>query len=132
MKRIIKTIATYLAGKDVIRKAIAEGGDFRVYTNRPTPRVMVGIFLMFFSYVIGWPLIGALGWLAFHTGLPLIVMVGGPVAYALSNVVFMIGAYLAGKDYAKALTKWLIKRLFEKILGPQDAANLGRLDDGKG
>ena len=131
MKRMIRAIAVYFARKDMIRKAIAEGGDFRVYTNRPTPKVMAGLFLIFFSYVIGWPAIGALGWLAFYTKLPLIVMVGGPVAYALSNLVFMIGAYLAGKDYAAAFAKWLIKRLFEKILGPQ-GASLGHPDDGKG
>lgn len=119
MKRILKTIAASLARTDFIRKAIAEGDDFRVYTNRPTPQVMVGLFLMFFSYVIGWPLIGALGWLAFYTGQPLIVIIGGPLAYAVSNVVFWIGIYLAGKSYAATFTKWLIKRLFEKILGPQ-------------
>ncbi len=119
MKRALKTIAASLARTNSIRKAIAEGDDFRVYTNRPTPQVIVGLFLMFFSYVIGWPLIGALGWLAYYTGQPLIVVIGGPVAYAVSNVVFWIGIYLAGKSYAAAFTKWLIKRLFEKILGSQ-------------
>lgn len=118
MKRALKTIAASLARTEYIRKAIAEGGDFRVYTNRPTPQVMVGLFLMFFSYVIGWPLIGVLGWLAYHTRQPLIVVVGGPVAYGVSNLVFWIGIYLAGKSYATAFSKWLIKRLFEKILGP--------------
>jgi len=118
MKRALKTIAASLARTEYIRKAIAEGGDFRVYTNRPTPQVMVGLFLMFFSYVIGWPLIGVLGWLAYHTRQPLIVVVGGPVAYGVSNLVFWIGIYLAGKSYATAFTKWLIKSLFEKILGP--------------
>lgn len=119
MKRVLKNMAASLARTDIIRKAIAEGDDFRVYTNRPTPKVMVGLFLMFFSYVIGWPLIGALGWLAYYTGQPLIVVIGGPVAYAVSNVVFWIGIYLAGKSYAAAFTKWLIKRMFEKIRGPQ-------------
>lgn len=131
MKRVLKNIAASLARTDFIRKAIAEGGDIRVYTNRPTPKVMVGLFLMFFSYVIGWPLIGALGWLAIYFKQPLIVIVGGPVVYAVSNLVFMIGVYLAGKSYAAAFTKRLIKRLFEKILGPQLTRN-DRPDNGKG
>jgi hypothetical protein len=119
MKRIIKTMAAYLARKEMIRKAIAEGGDFRVYTNRPTPKIMVGLFLIFFSYAICWPVIVGLGWIAFNANLPLLVMVGGPVVYALSSLFFIIGMYMAGKRYAAAFTKWLIKALFEKILGPQ-------------
>ena len=46
-------------------------------------------------------------------------------------LVFMIGVYLAGKSYAAAFTKRLIKRLFEKILGPQLTRN-DRPDNGKG
>jgi hypothetical protein len=131
MKRIIKAMAAYLAQKDMIRKAIAEGGDFRVYTNRPTPKIKVGLFLIFFSYAICWPVIGVLGWIAFYANLPLLAIVGGPVVYALSSLVFFIGMYLAGKRYATAFTKWLIKALFEKILGPQ-STHLDRIDGEEG
>ena len=119
MKQAIRRIAASLARRDMIRKAVAEADDIRVYTNRPTPRVMLGIFFMLFSYVLGWPLIGVLGWLAFHTGQSLIVLIGGPAAYGVSNLVFYAGAYLAGKPYAKALLKWLLRVFLEKSLGPE-------------
>ncbi|NLN61156.1 MAG: hypothetical protein GX147_10800 [Deltaproteobacteria bacterium] len=118
MKYLIKNIAARLAQKDAIRKAIAEGSDCRVYTNRSRLR-MAGLFLMFISYVICWPVIAALGWLAYRIELSMIVIVGGPVVYAVASLVFFIGLYLAGKDYAEAVIKRLIKGLFERILGPQ-------------
>ncbi len=63
---------------------------------------MAGLFLILFSYVIGWPAVGALGLVSFSTGNPLILAVGGPLMYGLSHVMFLIGMYYAGKDYATA------------------------------
>ena len=48
------------------------------------------------SYVISWPLIALLGIAAVHYGNAAILVVGGPVAYGLSHLVFMLGMYLAG------------------------------------
>jgi len=120
MKRLLRRMATYLLRRNAVRKAIAEGGDFRVYTNRPTPQVMAGLFLIFFSYVIGWPAIIALGWIANQVKEPLVIVVGGPLMYGLSNLVFNIGAFIAGRKYVTALMKWLVKVTFEKILGPEN------------
>lgn len=63
---------------------------------------MIGLFLILFSYVIGWPAVGALGLVSFYTGNPLILAVGGPLVYGLSHLMFLIGMYYAGKDYAMA------------------------------
>ena len=120
MKRLVRRIAASLLRRNDIRKAIAEGGDFRVYTNRPAPRVMVGLFLILLSYVICWPVITVLGWISVQAGKPLVIVFGGPLVYGLSNLVFFIGMYMAGRGYATALMKWLVKITFEKILGPEN------------
>jgi len=120
MKRLARRIAASLLRRDAIRKAVAEGGDFRVYRNRPTPQVMAGLFLILCSYVIGWPAIVVLGWIANQVKEPLWIVVGGPLMYGLSNLMFNIGAYIAGRKYVTALMKWLIKVTFEKILGPEN------------
>jgi hypothetical protein len=61
---------------------------------------MVGLFLILLSYVIGWPAVSVLGAISLYTGKPLFLVVGGPLVYGLAHLVFLIGAYYAGKDYA--------------------------------
>ncbi len=85
-----------------------------MYKNRPTVRVMTGLFLILLSYVIGWPAVGALGLIAVYAENPLWLVIGGPIVYGLSHVVFIIGLYLAGKDYAAALWKRIKAALREK------------------
>ncbi len=92
-------------------KPIAEENDLRIYKKRPTVRVMAGLFLILISYVIGWPAVGALGIIALYTGKPLILVVGGPLMYGLSHLVFFIGMYFAGRDYAVACLKQVMKFL---------------------
>lgn len=75
---------------------------------------MAGLFLILLSYVIGWPAVGALGLISLYTGKPLILAVGGPLVYGLSHVVFLIGMYYAGKDYAAACLKWVKKAWKER------------------
>jgi hypothetical protein len=85
-----------------------------VYKKLPPARVMVGLFLILLSYAIGWPAVGLLGAISYYTGRPSYVVVGGPLIYGLSHVVFLIGAYYAGKDYAvlcfKQVRTYLRKR----------------------
>ena len=72
---------------------------------------MAGLFLILFSYVIGLPAVGALGIIAHYTGKPLILAVGGPLVYGLSHLMFLIGMYFAGRDYAVACLKQVMKFL---------------------
>jgi hypothetical protein len=66
---------------------------------------MAGLSLILLSYIIGWPAIGALGVISLSMGKPLLLVIGGPLLYGLSHLVFLIGAYYAGKDYAAACMK---------------------------
>ena len=82
-----------------------------MYKKRPSVQVMVGLFLILLSYVIGWPAIGTLGVISVSMGKPLLLVVGGPLVYGLSHLVFLIGMYFAGKDYAAACWKGAMNSL---------------------
>ena len=109
LRRIAKT--------DFVRTAIEERADLSAFRERPTGRIIVGISAMGFSYIIGWPAISFLGVMAVYLNKPLIVIVGGPLTYGLSHLVFILGMYLAGAKYTKIFIRWAARVTIEKFLG---------------
>ena len=112
---IRRKIAQYLAGKKFIIKILENPADLSEFKERPTPRVITGLILMGFSYIIGWPAVAALGVLAVWLKEPLIAIIGCPTIYVLSHVVFIIGALLSRTPhYMGTLTKYAIQRFIKK------------------
>jgi len=105
-----------IAATGYVRRAIDSRADLSAFREKPTPVVFSGIFAMAFSYVIGWPLIAALGFLSFKLDNPWIVSVGGPLAYGLSHLMFMLGMYLSGSYYSLIFLRWLTRVSVEKLL----------------
>jgi hypothetical protein len=95
---------------------MAEKADLSAFKERPTPRMVFGLFLIGFSYVIGWPAVSALGMLSVYYREPLLVGVGGPTVYGLSHLVFIAGMYVAGTQYAGIFMKWATRRFMEKMM----------------
>jgi len=117
---IIKKMMLRLAKTAFVQRALADDTDLSVLKRRPTTRTYIGLALILFSYVIGWPAVALLGFIALHTGEPLVAVVGCPLTYGLSHLVFLVGAYLAGIDYARAFLLWATRAAYQKILGHQD------------
>jgi CHASE2 domain-containing sensor protein len=114
---IRKKIAQYLTGKKYIIKILENPADLSEFKERPTPRLITGLILMGFSYVIGWPAVAALGVLAVWLKEPLIAIIGCPTTYALSYAVFIIGAWLSrAPHYMGTLTKYTIQFFLRKLL----------------
>ena len=111
----------WLAGTKFVRKAIAERADLSAFRKPPSPRILAGIFAIAFSYVIGWPAIGVLGTLSVYFKQPLLVVIGGPVTYGLSHLVFLLGMYLAGADYTKIFLRWAARVAVEKHFAAREA-----------
>jgi hypothetical protein len=112
-----KKISQYLAGKKFIRKIMAEPADLSEFRERPTPRLIGGLILMALSFIIGWPAIFALSVLAVWLHKPLIFVIGGPLTYVLSCIVFLLGAWLArAPHYMNTLSRYALQRLINKIL----------------
>lgn len=101
-----------------VQSAIAEQTDLSAFRERPSGRIIFGLFLIGFSYVIGWPAVSALGVLSVYADKPMILMIGGPVTYGLSHLVFIAGMYFAGVKYTKIFLKWAARVAVEKLGEP--------------
>lgn len=114
---IFKKTAFYFAQKKFCRRAIKECADLSSFKEKPSISISVGIFLILFSYVIGLPAVIALGIIAAWLKKPLIGIIGGPLIYGVSTLIFIIGIKLAGKKYVVVFIRWMTRVILEKILG---------------
>lgn len=118
---VLEKIAAWAARTEFGRNAILEQADLGPFREKPTPRIIIGIFLMAFSYVIGWPAVAFFGVLAVWFGQPLIAIVGGPVIYGISHLVFYAGLYLAGARYTWVFLRWATRMFIEKHGGARSS-----------
>ena len=106
--------------KEFVRSAIREKADLSALNERPTFRILLGVFLIVFSYVLAWPTISVLGSLAAIYSRPFLVVVGGPLMYGLSHLVFIIGMSLAGAKYSIIVFRWATRKTMQKLLTSQE------------
>ena len=117
MNQMTTNMLRRIAKTDFVSKAIEEQADLSAFKERPTGRIIVGISAIGFSYIIGWPAISLLGVMSIYFNKPLIVIIGGPLTYGLSHLVFILGMYLAGAKYTKIFIRWAARVTMEKFLG---------------
>jgi hypothetical protein len=117
--KLRKKIAERLLKIPFVYKAVQEKADLSAFKIIPEKRIIIknfiGLFLIIFSYVIGWPLVIALGVISFSEGEPLYVVIGGPIAYGISHLVFWAGMYLAGAHYTLIFLRWAARMAVEKL-----------------
>ena len=119
MKKIIYLIRQAVlktAEKDFVRQAIADQADLSAFNEKPSVLVISGIFVICLSFVLGWPAVAALGALAVQLDEPMIAVIGGPLTYGLSHLVFLFGMYLSGGKYSLIFFRWLTRIIMEKLL----------------
>lgn len=112
-----KKISQYLARTRFVQKIMEHPADLSEFRERPTLRLVTGLLLMALSFLMGWPAIFVLSILAVRLQEPWIAVIGCPAAYALSCVVFIIGAWLArAPHYLNTLTKYAFQHVLKKML----------------
>ena len=107
-----------LGGTRYVKKLVEEQPDLGVFRRRPSIRFSIGMGIIAFSYLMAWPFITLLGIISLIFRNPLIVAVGGPVAYVASHLVFFLGAWFAGKDsinYMKVFSRWVMLKICYKL-----------------
>jgi len=124
---ILKKTALHFARKKYCRAAILECADLLAIKKKPEPHVIIGLSLIAFSYVIGLPAVIAMGVIAVWTKEPKIGIIGGPVIYLISTIIFIIGIKMAGKKYFHLFSRWVIRIVLEKILG-EDVRLISKAD----
>jgi len=114
---IRRKIGQYLAGKKYIQEILDNPADLSEFNERMTPRLITGLVLMALSFMIGWPAVAALSVLAVWFKEPLIAVIGCPTTYALSYVVFIIGAWLSqAPHYMGILARYTLQSFLRKLL----------------
>lgn len=78
--------------------------------------MLLGVSAIGLSYVIGWPAIAALGAFSIYVGQLPLVVIGGPLLYGLSHLVFIGGMYLAGAKYTRIFFRWATRVTMEKLM----------------
>jgi len=114
---MIKIIIRFFVSKKSIQKIIEIPPDLSEFHERPTPRLITGLLLMGFSYLIGWPAVATLVFMASRLNEPLIAVIGCPAIYGFSHVIFFAGALLArAPHYMGVLSKYALGILFRKLI----------------
>ncbi len=120
VKTLVRGSLARVARMRTIQRIIHEELDLSCLKRRPTRCEQCGILLVLFSYVMGWPAVVFFGFLAGYFKQPLVLVIGGPLVYGTSHLVFFVGAYLAGKTYTKTFIKWSLKKACEKMFAETD------------
>ena len=113
---MIKQSIQKIAATGFVRSAMEEQADLSAFKEKPGPRIIFGLLAIMISYVIGWPAVAALGILAIKLQEPLLVVIGGPLTYGLSHLVFLLGMYLCGAVYSLIFLRWLTRISMEKLV----------------
>lgn len=116
-------IGNYLMERRFVREALDAPVDLSVLRARPTPRVWTGLGLVGLSYLIGWPAVALLAWLALRWQEPLLVVIGGPLTYGASHLLFLAGSWLAGSRYLWILFQWAVRRVAERFGWDKEGAS---------
>ena len=126
MNRITQKIIRKASATKFVQKAIGDEADLSPFKERPSPRAIAGIVAIGISYIIGWPAVGLLGVISIHLEKPMIAIIGGPLTYGLSHLVFILGMYLAGADYTRIFLRWATRKVMEKWMDNLDEDSNGK------
>ena len=93
------------------QKALTQPNGLGILKEKPTARVYGGLVLMALSYLSGLPTLAYLSYLSVKMSKAMIIAVGGPIVFGLGHIMFGVGVYLAGKNYALNVLLWATSRL---------------------
>ena len=113
---MIKKLANSIAKTKFASRAIKDGADLSEFKERLTTKSTLGIFLMICSYIIGWPAVGLIGAFSIYWQKPLLIIIGGPLLYIISHLIFFAGLYLAGGKYVMVFFRWATRVILEKLM----------------
>jgi peptidoglycan/xylan/chitin deacetylase (PgdA/CDA1 family) len=116
--KIRQFLARRLACSAYIKSAVEQEVTLEALKDPPSPKFFFGVGLVLLSYVLGWPMVGLFSVLSVYFQAPAL-LVGGPVLYGFSHLVWLLGMYLAGRDclkYTDVILKWGLRKTLGKAL----------------
>jgi peptidoglycan-N-acetylglucosamine deacetylase len=107
-----------IASTAYVRRAIEKQATLDACMTSPSPRFLLGVGMVLFSFVIGWPMVALFGILSAYSHAPALLLLGS-ACYGFSHLVWMFGMYLAGRNcikYADAVVSWILRKAVESVL----------------
>ena len=114
-KNLAGRLADKLLNRPFVAAAVCDHADLSAFGEKPSLRIILGLLAIGLSYLIGWPAIAGLGIIAVKLHQPWIAVIGGPVVYGLSHLVFILGMYLCGAEYSVIFLRWLSRKGVEQL-----------------
>ena len=111
---LLRSFALRLAQTRFGQKSLTQPNGLSILKAQPERRVYVGLALMAMSFLTGLPALAFLGYLSVKLSKPMTIAVGGPVVILLVHIMFGVGVYLAGQNYAVKVLQWATKRFLQK------------------
>lgn len=111
-------IASRLARTGFGQKALAQDPDLEVFKQRPSPRVKWGLLIMGLSFLIPWPSMALVAYLAYLWEQPWALLAGAAVVVVVAHLVFVAGVLVAGGNYLLSLLRWAAARFIRKYHPP--------------
>ncbi len=111
---LIRSLARKLAGTRFGQESLNNPDDPSIFKQKPGKRVYVGLVFMAMSFLLGLPALAFLSYLSMKSGKPMTIVIGGPVVTILVHIIFGVGVYLAGQNYASTMLQWVTKRFLQK------------------
>lgn len=111
---LLKSFARRLEKSKFGQKSLTKSEGLSILKQQPGIRVYVGIILMVMSYLLGLPVLTFLSYQSVKLSKPMTIAVGGPIAFLIVHVMFGVGVYLAGRNYAVEMLQWATKRFLQK------------------
>jgi len=111
-------LARKLASTAYVRRAIEKQVTLDAFKTSPSPKFFLGVGLVLFSFLLGWPMVALFGVLSAYSQAPALLILGAAF-YGFSHLVWMFGMYLAGRNcikYADAVVSWILRKAVERVL----------------
>ena len=113
--RFFKLLSNQLLKIEFVKNAVSEKTGLGIFKEKPTPKMIFGFTCIVVSYLMCWPAISVLGIISLYLKAPLLGIIGGIIIWNISNLLFMLGFYLAGAQHSKVFLKWITRLFIEKL-----------------
>ncbi len=110
----LRSFARRLAQTRFGQDSLSQPDGLPILKQQPGARVYVGLILMAMSFLTGLPALALLSYLSVKLSKPMTIAAGGPVVIILVHIMFGVGVYLAGQNYAVKILHWATKRFLQK------------------
>lgn len=112
---MLKELAKRLRNTRTGQLALEQTDGLGFLKEKPTPRFFFGLALIIFSYAISLPAFALVGYLSVSLEEPWIAVIGVPAVFVAVHLIFILGVFLAGGNYAKNTFLWACRHFLLKF-----------------